>query len=112
MSEPEATFNASDEVQVKSRKRKGDAQRERDLKDLREVMSTPAGRRFIWHQVLSRTGIHKSSFSTNALSMAYSEGLRSFGLMVEADITEADTNAYLLMQSEALSSANKEAANG
>ena len=112
MSDPESNFNASDEAQVKGRKRKGEAQRDRDLKDLREVMSTHGGRRFIWNQVLGYAGIHRSSFSTNALSMAHSEGQRSSGLKVLADILEADTNAYLLMQSEALSSANKEAANG
>lgn len=96
----EKTFNAENETQVKGRKRKDEIRREREMNDLRFVMGHEQGRRFVW-RLLTITGITRSSFETNALSMAMKEGQRNVGLTLTAEIMEADTKSYLTMQLEA-----------
>lgn len=107
MANPEKAFNAGDETQVKGRKRKAELARENELNDLRAVMGTEAGRRFIW-RLLGITGIHRTSFNTNALTMAKDEGQRNVGLTIEAEVLEADTKAYLTMQQEAINKENED----
>lgn len=96
----EKVYNAENETQVKGRKRKDEIRRERELNDLRFVMGHEQGRRFIW-RMLALTGMHRTSFETNALSMAMKEGQRNVGLTLTAEIMEADTKSYLTMQLEA-----------
>ena len=95
-----ASYNAENETQVKGRKRKAELQRERELNDLRFVMGHEQGRRLVW-RILTNTGMNRTSFETNALSMAMKEGQRNVGLMLMAEIMEADTKSYLTMQLEA-----------
>lgn len=95
-------YNAGDEVQVKTRKRRLDLERKQETNDLQSVMGTAYGRRFIWRW-LGITGVHRTSFNTNALSMAHAEGQRGVGLMLEAEIMETDPKLYLTMQAEAIS---------
>ena len=50
-----------------------------EIDDLKWVMSNARGRRFV-AGLLDRAGVFRSSFSTNALQMAFSEGNRNEGL--------------------------------
>lgn len=67
--------------------------------DLKWVMSNKRGRRFV-ARLLDRAGVWRSSFSTNALSMAFSEGQRNEGLRLLADITTRCPDRYQEMLQE------------
>lgn len=46
---------------------------------LNDLMQDENGRELVWH-LLDLSGVNASSFNTNALTMAYVEGRRSYGL--------------------------------
>ena len=99
MSDP--VYNAADEGQVKGRQKKEVREGIQAGIDIKAVMSTPEGRRFM-HRLIGFCGIHQPSFNTNALAMAFREGHRNVGLYLETEITSACPSSYLLMQSEAI----------
>jgi ribosomal protein L18 len=66
--------------------------------DLSSVMATEAGRRVV-HRLLERAGVNRSSFSTNAMQMAFAEGARNEGLRLLAQV--ASLPEYALMLQEA-----------
>ena len=96
----EEPINLGDETQVKKRQRKDEIQRQRELDDLNAVLDTPQGRRVMW-RVLGFSKTFHTVFNSNALVMAHNEGQRNVGLWLTAEITEASTDNYLLMQKEA-----------
>lgn len=73
--------------------------KEKEQNDLRWVMSTKQGRRFI-HRLLSKAGIWQSSFNTNNAMMAFNEGRRNAGLELLSEITEACSERYTEMLTE------------
>ena len=84
------------EIAEKNRQR-----REEEINDLRAVLSSVSGRRFIW-RLLERGGVFRSSFNAESDSYtAFNEGRRNLGLLVLNDILEADLDAFTLMQEEA-----------
>lgn len=91
--------NAADETQVKEAAAKEKRGRERDLEDLRFLLSTIQGRRFVWRQ-LSECGVFKSSFTGNSTTF-FNEGRRDVGLKLMADVMESKPEAYLQMAQEA-----------
>lgn len=66
---------------------------EREVEDLKWLMSNKRGRRFIF-RLLERAGVWRSSFSTNALAMAFNEGTRNEGLKLVADLTSHCSDRY------------------
>lgn len=52
--------------------------RENEEADLKWLMSNKRGRRYLW-RLLDQTGVFRLSFNTNAMTMAFAEGSRSFG---------------------------------
>jgi hypothetical protein len=98
MNERVKTFNAADEDQVKTRKRKDERERERELADMRQVMSSVEGRRFVW-RLLERAGVFRTSFTGNSTTF-FNEGMRNMGLMVLGDVHEAAADAYIVMMNE------------
>jgi len=76
--------------------------KEREQSDLRKVLSTPEGRRFIW-RLLGETRIFRGCFSLNGLEMANNEGKRDMGLFVLKDLLESHPDAFAQMQREAAS---------
>jgi hypothetical protein len=98
MTEKAKTFNAADEDQVKTRKRKDERLRERELNDLRVVMSSVEGRRFVW-RLLEKAGVFRTSFTGNSTTF-FNEGMRNMGLMVLGDVHEAAADAYIVMMNE------------
>ena len=98
MTEKAKTFNAADEDQVKTRKRKDERLRERELNDLRVVMSSVEGRRFVW-RLLEKAGVFRTSFTGNSTTF-FNEGMRNMGLMVLGDVHEAAADAYIMMMNE------------
>jgi hypothetical protein len=106
MNDKTKPYNAADEENVKTRKRKEESVRDRELHDLRTLMGTVEGRRFIW-RLLDRAGVFRTSFTGNSTTF-FNEGMRNIGLIVLADITEACSDNYLLMMKEAKATDNQQ----
>ena len=66
--------------------------------DLREVLSSPAGRRFVW-RLLNDESL---SYTGEAFSTAFKEGTRSLRLQLKLDCQRDAVKEYLLMMREAL----------
>lgn len=84
----------TDFEQVKNRKEK---QKTRDLQKkaaLRSLLSEPGGRMWMW-DLLSLCGVYHSSFSSDALVMAFHEGRRDIGNRVIAEINRLEGGAEL-----------------
>lgn len=99
MSEKVLVRNAADKDQVKSAKQKEKFSRDRDLKDMKDVLSSVPGRRVVW-RYLSECGVFQQSARDSGSWTYFNEGKRSVGLMLLADINEADPESYLKMLNE------------
>lgn len=99
MSEKALVGNAADEKQVKEAGEKVKRGRERELNDLRSILSTVQGRRFVW-RFLEVCGINKCSFADDPHKTSFLEGQRNVGLRLQADIMDAEPNAYVTMMKE------------
>ncbi|WP_339053867.1 hypothetical protein [Arsenophonus endosymbiont of Crataerina pallida] len=73
---------------------------EREAEDLKHVMLSEQGRRFIWLQ-LTISGVFSSSFSHDPYVTAFNEGNRNRGLALFNDIMTICPERYLLMAEEA-----------
>ena len=70
--------------------------RQRELSDLSEIMSSDAGKRFIW-RLLERTGVYQQTFVPDSPhSTSFNEGRRSVGnrLLVDINSDPDCTNAF------------------
>lgn len=67
--------------------------------ELRQVMSTPAGRRFIW-RLLDRAGMWRSSYRESRQDTDFLEGNRNIALMLWADLQRICPELKLRMQEE------------
>ena len=70
-----------------------------ELDDLKWLMSNKRGRRFVF-RLLERAGVWRISFNTNALTMAFNEGMRNDGLRLMAQITTHSAERYSEMLKE------------
>lgn len=91
-------FNAADEEQVQERTRKEKRGRELELEDMAALLATKGGRRVIW-RYLTACGVFRTSFDGSSRTY-FAEGMRNVGLMLLADINEADPQAYVTMLKE------------
>lgn len=73
--------------------------REAEEADIRWLMSSKRGRRFVW-RLLENAGVFRSSFNTNAMTMAFSEGTRNYGLRMLALVHSQCPEQYTLMSKE------------
>lgn len=74
--------------------------RQQELEDLRAIMATRGGRRWVY-RVLAKAGIHRSTFrGEQTHDSAWLEGHRDFGIFVEDEVNEACPNHYLTMLKE------------
>lgn len=72
-----------------------------ELDDLEAVLSSPAGRRFVW-RLLEQSGVFRQVFSGEETHrMAFMDGNRVHGLRIFADVHEACPERYLEMVREA-----------
>jgi hypothetical protein len=96
----EKNYNAADEAQVKESVKRQKSFRDRELNDVRHVMSSKEGRRFFCrYQKLCR--VHEVSFTGNNTTF-FQEGERSVGLRMLADLNEAAPELYIEMLREEL----------
>jgi len=73
--------------------------RQEELNDVRALMDTPAGRRFVW-RLLERCGVYQTSFTGNSATF-FKEGERNIGLWLLADIHEVALDEFMAMLKEA-----------
>lgn len=101
-------MNTSSPRDVRKAKQKDRLDHERDQKDLRDVLATVQGRRFVWKQ-LTEAGCFRLSFVPGEPdTTALNEGRRSLGLKLMADIHALDPALYTQMAREANDAPEKE----
>jgi hypothetical protein len=84
------------------------AEREKQLKDLRLVLSKPEGRRLLWRLMGEGRVFHISYPATSSSNdTIFNEGKRSIGLLVLTEVMAANPAAFTQMQNE-FASAKKE----
>lgn len=67
--------------------------------DIRWLMSTKKGRRFVW-RTLDQCGVFRMSFNTDALLMAFAEGNRNFGNQLLEAVISTVPDMYSVMIQE------------
>lgn len=93
-------YNAADPEQVEERKQKEKRGRERELEDMQKLLALPEFRRFAW-RYLGKCKVFETVFNSHGGLMNLNEGMRTVGLMMLDDITQADPQAYIAMTVEA-----------
>ena len=88
---------------------KSKRKRNRELNDIRVVLSTPEGRRFIW-RIITFVRIFKDAFFRGDTDTTlYNTGRKSVGLWVLDEVLYAKPDAFGQMQREHLSEYKREA---
>ena len=103
--------NSSDPGQVKAAQREKGWRRKQELEDIRQVWSTPHGRR-IMRRYLTETSIYATTFCGDPYRTAYREGARTMGLMIFGDAREACPDFLALMEKESGDENEEEKRNG
>jgi hypothetical protein len=94
-----SNFDAGNEADVKKRKTKAQLKREREIEEVKQVLSTVSGRATIW-RILDWCGVYRTSFTGNSETF-FNEGKRNIGLKLIEEIFASDKNAFYLMSREA-----------
>lgn len=92
--------NAADPKQVRNATRKEKDLRTRELDDMRAVLRTVEGRRFIW-RLMGWSGFLQNPSHQRGDMTHQNIGRGDAGRFLLSEILEADENAYMAMQSEA-----------
>jgi hypothetical protein len=92
--------NASDEQQVSAASKKVKFTREQELLDIKAVMNTFEGQRFIW-RILSKCKAFGSVWEASA-KIHYNSGMQDIGHFLMAEIVEADEQALFKIMKQNL----------
>lgn len=92
--------NAGDEQQVASAVGKERRIRTRELMDVRTVLATEEGRRFVW-RVLEECKVFRTVKASDDSTTNYNAGKQDVGHFVMDEMLEARPNAFIEMMSEA-----------
>lgn len=96
-------YDPTDLHSMQEDKREEDARkrlaRDVEIADLRWLMSSKNGRRFM-NRLFSLTGVYRHSFDTNAMKMAFNEGNRNMGLMLLNEVMEHCPEMRPVMEKE------------
>lgn len=85
--------NAANESEVKHARQREDLHQDQTDNDLRFILSTAQGQRFL-ARLLDKTGLHKTSF-TGSSQTFFLEGQRNIGLLLLSDIMRVDPDSYV-----------------
>lgn len=88
----------------KAAKSKEKSRNDRNLSDIRKVLSFPEGRRLYW-RILESGGIFKGTFSGDVNWTLFREGERNLALTFLNDLMKAKPEAFTQMQREKMSEA-------
>ncbi|EKU56745.1 hypothetical protein ACINWC323_2671 [Acinetobacter sp. WC-323] len=74
-------------------------QREQELNDLKAILDTDHGKRYLM-RLIERAALYQPTYAsgTQPSDFAFMEGRRDFGLFILAEITTVSTDAWLDMQ--------------
>lgn len=97
--ETQAVKNAADSEQVKKAGKKDKQKLSRETLDLRTVLGTAQGRRFIYN-VIADSGYHHK-FTGATESLQFEIGRRDVGMRIVEQIIQMDPALWILMQKEA-----------
>jgi len=97
-----------EEVQKKIEE-KATKRAERELNDLREVLSTASGLRFVWKRIVD-SGFFTLSYTGVAASTDFNEGKRAEGIALVSLVLKARPEAFLQMMRNAESERIKDEA--
>ena len=92
-------MSAADPIAVAQAGDRARTAHEQEQADLREILDTAAGRRFIWSR-LERCRLYESSWDPT-VRIHFLEGIRHVGLQLLADVAAADESGLLRMMTEA-----------
>lgn len=99
----EKNYDPTDLRGQQAEKREADARKkalhESDQADVKWLMSSPRGRRFLW-RLLDISGPFRISFDTNAMKMAFAEGNRNLGNQIFNEIMTVCPELYPVMVKE------------
>jgi len=87
--------NAANESQAKDSQQKQKLKQDVDDNDLRFILASPQGQRFVW-KLLQSCGVFKSSF-TGSSETFFLEGQRNIGLKLISEVMRVDPESYLKM---------------
>ncbi|MGQ6073339.1 Bbp19 family protein [Serratia sp. IR-2025] len=73
---------------------------QRHADDVKKVMATESGRRFVWG-ILDQAGVFRISFTGEVSSTIFNEGNRNSGLALFNDVLKFCPELYLKMAAEA-----------
>jgi hypothetical protein len=91
--------NAANESQVEKAKTADEKERELELADLRFLLGTPQGRRFVW-RILRHCRVFNSVFNNSGSVTYYHSGMQDVGHFIQAEVIEAKKEAYFEMMRE------------
>lgn len=92
--------NAADPTQVKAADNRILNGRDRELSDLKFILSLPEGKRFVW-RLLAHCKTFESVWEPSA-RIHYLAGVQDVGHFLMAEISEADESALIGMMQEKL----------
>jgi hypothetical protein len=98
--------NASSQRRLKEREK---LRREQAKVDLGEVLSTPAGRRFLWSLLAEDTQVFDVTVSDEPMALARHSGIRLVGVRLLTAAQEQHPELFLAMWQEAVRAAREEA---
>lgn len=89
-----------DDNHEEATQRRADAKltRQVEANDVKWLMSSKQGRRFVW-RLLGEAGVFRTSFTGNSETF-FKEGKRAIGLFILGEISAHSPEAYALMQTE------------
>lgn len=94
-------YNADDEKQVKKARKDAEFNDALRLDVIKNVMSAPAGRRWMYGLMEMCHCFHTSFIAGAPDATAFREGERNIGLQIIADVQSASPDLYLTMIQEA-----------
>jgi len=107
MTERSFVKNTSDRKQVKNAEQKEKFLRQQELRDISFILSSDQGRRYIW-RMLGVTKTEKQTYEGDVNWSIFNAGERNIGLIIKADILEADPMSFIKMMLEAKDRSEKE----
>lgn len=87
------------ELDAQAQKLRVDNARKTFVDDIRWLVSSPRGRRLVWW-ILGKAGVNRTSFNNSGSVMAFNEGQRNIGLMLQGEVLDANAEAYMTMLQE------------
>jgi hypothetical protein len=104
MKERVVTQNSADESQVKAAGRKEELRREREVNDLKFILSTASGRRYMHRLIVEIAGLYRSSYlgapTGRETDPAFLEGARNLGLQLFSEIRAHCPEEWALAEKE------------